>query len=522
MNIPGIHSIPANRFLLYLLLFTVILRFPALFVPVIDTDEAGHGVCARELLRGGTLYIDYADNKPPLLYWMYTGILWLGNQSTLAVHWFTILWILLGACGLWNMVSTVSGVPDHGRWAAVAYIVGSSVYLPNDMLASNGEQLMNPFLIIAVWALWIRGPSFTRGLVSGIAACAGGLCYQKGWIVIPLIVIWVLYDQVIRTKSYRSGCAFISGHILGVLSLILVVSAILISTGSLSEGIRWNFISNSRYIRTGVGLLSFSLEDSQPHGTVRIIFYTLANVLPFWIIWSGLRTTDSVDLKRRSFQQFLLVWGGLSFLALSLGGRYYGHYFLQIVPSWSALFGLHMPAALHRFSGRNRRKLVYAGIPLMGLLLFSYVWLSIGGLESQKPILKNVADHARNNTDPHERIFVWGYASPVYYYSQRQPASRFVYPQSLAGYVPGNPYSMNQETDFRPFIAWENWPLLIEDLSRKKPAYIYDFAPTGFHYWGKFVMSAYPLKDFVSRYYEPADTIQGVVAYRRKDYSGCE
>ena len=519
MTLRTFRDMATFRYVFFLFVLTVILRFPALLVPVIDTDEAGHGVCARELLRGGTLYVDYADNKPPLLYWLYTGIHWLGNKSNLAVHWFTVIWILIGACGLWNMVFAVTGGSDNGRWAAAAYVVGSSVYLPNDMLASNGEQLMNPFLIIAVWALWLRGPTFIRGLVSGIAACAGGLCYQKGWIVIPLIVIWVIYDQMIRKRKFTPGFSFVSGHILGVLSLAMVVSAILLSTGSLAEGVRWNFISNSRYIQTGVGLLSFSLEDSQPHGTIRIVFYALANFLPFWVIWSGLRKKEFHNADIRHFQHFLIAWFAVSFMALSLGGRYYGHYFLQIVPSWCALFGLYMPSALRRFSGKNQRKLVYAGIPLMALLLFSYIWLAIGGLESQKPILKDVAHHARINTDPGDRIFVWGYASPVYYYSDRQPASRFVYPQSLAGYVPGNPYSMNQTTDFHPFIAWENWPLLIEDLSRNKPSCIYDFAPTGFHYWGKFVMSAYPIGSFVSRFYEPCDTIRGVVAYKPKDGS---
>jgi hypothetical protein len=332
------------------------------------------------------------------------------------------------------------------------------------------------------------------------------------------MAVWSVYVAVSEPENRRNALVFLLGAFGGAAGLALVTVAALLRTDSLAPAIAWNFTSNAAYIKGGLGLFSFSLEDRQPHGTVRVLFYLLANLLPVRVIWAGLRTREKQGLGPQGLAliRFTLIWLGASFLALSLGGRYFGHYFLQIVPAWSCLFGLFMPQAFTRARKHGTKPLIFSGLPLVGLALFAYVWVGIGGLESQKPILHEVAEHARENCPSESRIFAWGYASPVYYYSHRQPASRFVYPQSLAGYVPGQPHSMNPETDHRPFIVWKNWPLAMDDLAEKQPALIYDFAPSGFHYWGKFRLHDYPLGPFVDSLYAPVDTIQNVVAYKRK------
>ncbi len=330
-----------------------------------------------------------------------------------------------------------------------------------------------------------------------------------------MLLVWAIFTFLRDRSVARHVFSFLVGLFFGAAATAMVVAALLFRTGSLAPAIDWNFFSNASYIKAGLGIVSFSLEDHQPHGIVRVLFYLLMILLPVRVICSGLRSRHSMASRQAPLVSFLLLWLSASFLALSLGGRYFGHYFLQIVPAWSGLFGLFLPGVWQREDRRGRRGLIYSGIPLAGLTLFAYIWPAIGGLESQKPILHAVADHARRNSSENARIFVWGYASPVYYYSGRQPAARFVYPQTLAGYVPGNPHSMNPDTDHWPDVVWKNWPILMADLRQKKPALIYDFSPSGFHYWGKYRMKDYPLSAFVDSFYAPADTIMNVVAYKR-------
>ncbi|MCU0610265.1 MAG: hypothetical protein MUE60_00565 [Candidatus Eisenbacteria bacterium] len=510
-----LHSLSRPRFLVFVVTCAVLLRLPALILPIIDTDEAGHGVCARELLEGGRLYVDYADNKPPLLYWIYTAVMAIGGRSVLAVHWVGLAWILVGAWATGLLVLRTGFGNDARRWAVLAYIVGSSVYLPNDMLATNGEQLMNPFLVLAVLAWWDGRRPLLSGILAGLLGFAGGLCYQKGWIVLPVLGAWGLW-RMARTPERRDWLTRLAGLAGGGVLGTGAVGAILAGQGVLDEALYWNFGSNLRYIGAGSGIASFSLEDAQPHGTIRVAFYVLANLLPLRAIWMGFRHGwGSFTARQRDLLAFLLIWLGASFAALSLGGRYFGHYFLQTVPAWSALFGVTFPLVAQRVDPKRFRRLLRSGFPLAGLAVFSLAWVAIGGLESQHPLLRDLAMHASSHTHPGDRIFVWGYASPVYYYADRQPGARFVYPQSLAGYVPGVPSSLRQDTDPLPFVVWKNWPIALEDLRAKRPAIIYDTAPARFHYWGKFPVSLYPLGAMLDSLYAPVDAIGGVVAYQR-------
>ncbi|MBN1426191.1 hypothetical protein JXA88_16695 [Candidatus Fermentibacteria bacterium] len=509
-----IRQLSQLRFAVFILLLAALLRLPALILPIIDTDEAGHGVCARELLDGGRLYVDYGDNKPPLLYWIYAAVMAIGGRSVLAVHWFGLAWILVGAYAGGSLLRRAGFGREEARWAALAYIVGSSVYLPNDMLATNGEQLMNPFLMLAALLWWAPRRPFLAGCLAGVSTFAGGLCYQKGWVMLPVLGAWGGWS-LIRKGQRCDVLVRLTGLFGGVGLGTAAVAAILARQGVLDEAIYWNFTSNARYIGAGGGLMSFSLEDAQPHGTVRVIFYLLANLLPLSVIWRGLRGhRGSFAPSQRPLTSFLLLWLAASFAALSLGGRYFGHYFLQTVPAWSILFGAIFPMVARSLDPRAFRRLLWAGFPLAGLAVFSQVWVAAGGLESQHPLLRDLARHAAANTMPDERVFVWGYASPAYYFADRQPGARFVYPQSLAGYVPGLPYSLDQRTDPMPFVVWENWNLALGDLREKRPVMIYDTAPAGFHYWGKFPVHRYPLGALLDASYAPVDTVRGVVAYR--------
>lgn len=513
----AIRELSPLRFAIVALVLTALLRLPALVRPIIDTDEAGHGVCARELLDGGRLYVDYGDNKPPLLYWIYAAVMAIGGRSVLAVHWFGLAWILVGAYAGGSLLRRAGFGREEARWAALAYIVGSSVYLPNDMLATNGEQLMNPFLMLGAFFWWKQGRPLMAGCLAGVSAFAGGLCYQKGWVMLPVLGAWGVWS-LIRKDQRRDARVRLIGLFGGAALGTAAVAAILARQGILDQALYWNFTSNARYIGAGGALMSFSLEDAQPHGTVRIVFYLLANLLPLRVIWRGMRQgRESMEAPRRRLMSFLLLWLAASFAALSLGGRYFGHYFLQTVPAWSALFGATFPTVVKALDPRAFRRLLWAGFPLAGLAVFSQVWVAAGGLESQHPLLRDLARHAAANTTPDERVFVWGYASPAYYFADRQPGARFVYPQSLAGYVPGLPYSLDQRTDPMPFVVWENWNLAMDDLREKRPVMIYDTAPAGFHYWGKFPVRRYPLGALLDASYTPVDTIRGVVAYRVVD-----
>src|SRR5215813_8882336 len=83
-----------------LIVLTVFLRLPAVMHPKYIDDEGGYAVVAHELLQGGTLYISALDRKPPLLFWIYTAVLFVvGHYNWVALHLMAVCWILLSMWG---------------------------------------------------------------------------------------------------------------------------------------------------------------------------------------------------------------------------------------------------------------------------------------------------------------------------------------------------------------------------------------------------------------------------------------
>ena len=69
-------------------------RVPFLTVPFLDLDEAAALVGSWTLLDGGTLYVDFVDNRPPLLYHLYALGQILFGRGMLAVRLLTVVVVL--------------------------------------------------------------------------------------------------------------------------------------------------------------------------------------------------------------------------------------------------------------------------------------------------------------------------------------------------------------------------------------------------------------------------------------------
>jgi hypothetical protein len=117
---------------------------------------------------------------------------------------------------------------------------------------------------------------------------------------------------------------------------------------------------------------------------------------------------------------------------------------------------------------------------------------------------------------------VWGYWPQLYFYAERPPATRFVYAQTLAGYVPGHPDSLDPAADTRHYVVQDHWRLWAEDMRRHPAELIVDTAPGAIHFWEKYPLADYPfLQEIVARRYRLEADVGGVLIYRlRRDAAG--
>jgi len=122
-------------------------RAPLLTVPFLDLDEAAALLGSWTLLEGGTLYVDFVDNRPPLLYGLYAvGQLLLG-RGMLAVRLLTAVVVLpLTAFA----ASAFFRHDRRGLVAGLLYLVCGAAFLAHDMHAVSAEVLM---LLPLGWAV---------------------------------------------------------------------------------------------------------------------------------------------------------------------------------------------------------------------------------------------------------------------------------------------------------------------------------------------------------------------------------
>jgi hypothetical protein len=153
---------------------------------------------------------------------------------------------------------------------------------------------------------------------------------------------------------------------------------------------------------------------------------------------------------------------------------------------------------------------------------FGWIRIAAGDLDGLRPEVAAVAREVQARTGPGDRIFVWGYWPQLYYYAQRPPATRFVYAQTLSGYVPGHPDSLDPFTDTRHYRVDDHWRLWAQDLERHPAELIIDTAPGAIHFWEKYPIADYPpLQELVSRHYRHETSVGGVAIYRlRRDTAG--
>ena len=489
---------------------SLLTRGPFLGVEILDLDEAAHAVGSWELLRGRLLYVDFADNKPPLLYAYYALAQWLFGRGMLAVRLVTLLvCVPLTAFGL----SAFFGHDRRGRVAGFTFLVASAAFLAHDMHAVHAELLM---LLPGVWALVLLRDAEGAARPAR-TACAGALIgvatllkYQAAFWLPPWRLA-VLLSTPRRLRSLGAAAALAFGYAVPLAATLLYFHA----QGAAEAFWYWNITHNLGYASNPI-----PARDA----LLRAVRYLLPFVLvtaPLWWGWSRARALRLDPHANRLVSLTLLF----SIPPVFLGLRFYPHYFIQLYAPLSLAAAPWLARCFEPPLGRAGRRLrAWAALMLAGFTSANAVLYfgRTGVYEETDPAFARVAARLRQDACfEGASLFVWGFAPLLYYYADLPVASRFVMPQaSLTGYVPGNPASRTDALATDSLIRPEHWEWLRADLEANRPAYILDTAPAGIHGWERYPLARYPqLLRLVRRDYEPLDSVDDVHIYRRR---GCD
>lgn len=486
-------------------------------------DDGLWFITAEEVLRGKVLYREIFFDKPPGLPFVYAALFKVFGAHILTVRLFMILYSVLVSAVLYRFGSRLYD-KRTGLIAAAMFSVFSTTYISGDMQSLNTDFLMAPFYSSGAYLLIRSCSEFFRGVESQdrsarlalAGGCMTGLAFQinpKGafdLIFFALLLIVALRWHVKDLKSRRDptqGSAarpYTAGYIVGVSKLfaLSVTGFILASlpfvlyvagTHSLSYYKLYVWDLSARY--ASYYPLSRSVEMFWRYGTD---YFLINNTLSIaLVVVAGVtiraalrsrrarRLSDANNVRHNQQSKFnadadytrytyrsdamLLIWFAVSFLGVAGGGRFFAHYYFQVLPSLCLIgarglvvINLSLKARDARLRGLAFALLIAGFLYTLGrshsdTVRLAADWVSgrnsdinreariIAATVREIPDPADTVDRVgpesireggprtRAANGPSDYLFVWGNWPEIYYWSGLLPASRYVGVQPLTG-----------------------------------------------------------------------------------------
>src|SRR5262249_32761837 len=156
----------------------------------------------------------------------------------------------------------------------------------------------------------------------------------------------------------------------------------------------------------------------------------------------------------------LLMLFGCACVGVAASGRFYVHYFLQLLPalvllSAPVLTAIWTHTHMYRFCLLQPRtlKVLLASTAAVCLIVNTVVlWL-------QRPET-DLRTYVRHHSPPADKVFFWGQADDLYLEARRRPASRYINVAPLTGYIWGSPTHLDPDYDTTYRILPGAWDIL--------------------------------------------------------------
>jgi hypothetical protein len=443
----------------------MLVHFPIFFSSPTNQDEATVGSLAQGLLRGGHLYTNLVDRKPPLLFYAYALTFWSTHSNslipmrviTIALEAATGVVIGVAMCKAWRHRMAVAGI----------FVLATATFPYSDAHAAGFEPVMLLPITLAWW--WSRkGMAIPAALALAVAIL---IKQPAAFTFVP-----VAYNLWRRPDGLRAVATMTATAALTCLGVGWLFG--------LHQFLFWNISGNTSYL--GV----YSVIPTLGIAALATSVYAASHVVMVWLAakaWPEWRT--QVDLW---------LWLASALLGVAVAGHFFGHYFFQVLPPLAAIGATQIAKV------NLQRTLAVAGAT-------TAVWL-VGITILPKPDLPAygaVVQTVDRLSKPNQPVFVWGSYSEITWASQRPMATRFPHTNFVTGIDQGQPTGGALHA-------------MCSDLDRTKPTLVVDTSPADLRDANKVpLLSVQPLAEMMSSY-EPVADVGGVMIYRLdKDWVGC-
>jgi hypothetical protein len=214
-----------------------------------------------------------------------------------------------------------------------------------------------------------------------------------------------------------------------------------------------------------------------------------------------------VSIRRRNLPADidLWLWVGSGLAAWAAGLRFFGHYWLQVVPP---LVLLAVPVVV-RWTGRIRTAaLIGVAVPAAA----AWVLLFVPGSFHHRPDPTDLADYVRSHSTTADRVFVWGSYPEVLLAAERLPAGALVHTDFVVGRSGGRDDPAETLPSAIPGAA----TIMLDSLAKTPPLLILDTSTSPDLGYRNYPTSLVPaLDEFIHDGYRQVAVVNGVTVYQR-------
>jgi hypothetical protein len=487
----------------FIVLTAALVRLPALRERFYSNDEATYSALAAKLLSGGRMYVDAIDHKPPGIATLYAAIFRLaGVYHMIPVRLVLIAVVAATGIALAELAVVLTG-DRRARIAGLLYVLASATGLPDNVQAANAELFLNlPSSLAALAAA--RLPAARGALRAGLlgitagALTGGAALFKYQAALAGLAWLWPLVRMRGRPATSVSAAA-------GMAAGFCLVAAGLLGhyarSGELGAFVFWGWRYNLDYI------------VAVPLG--RQAYRAVAQTAVIAVFWLPL---VAFALRAGRRPQLAWAWAATMAVAVSIGGRFFGNYYLLLLPPLAILAASGAVTLLDRGARIRCRAIGVAAASLSVLsAVATLLWYDLRpSVREDDARYRAVGEWIRAEARPGDRLLVWGDSAQIYVYSGCVMGTRFAFCNYHTGKIWGTGADLpNAKVDLSRIVP-RAWQELFGDLQNAPPAFIADAAAGGLHGFDGCSLDRYPeLWRLVQAKYRIKAVVAGVPLYER-------
>ncbi len=470
-----------------------------------EMDEGEYGYMGWGMLNGLVPYKDMYDQKPPGIFVLNSLVFLLFEPTALNVKIFASIYSLGSVLAVFLVTQKLAG-REEGCLAALLYAIFSCGPHIEGGGVNSEVFMVLPYTLAAYFLLKLLETGSRKnylyfGFWTGLACTIKQVALVNFlWLATYLVIrIWQRRQWGTVSRVLADGFLVVVGAVIPWVPFLLYFYG----KDALGYFYFWQVSFNFQYMAQGPqGLPHLSLFVARMISVLSENgFLWLAALAGIGCGWPIIRrkaesSEQETELRQQTAWILMALWPIFSFIGVTLGKRFFPHYFIQLIPSLAVLGGVGLMDLIRKVRSRGMdflgRPAGLGIVVIFALAFLSFVMadaryylkynsMQISLRQYNTPLFsvtRYIGKYLKARTEPSDFVYVWRVNPEINFYALRKS--------------PG-PYLMHGIMTYN--LPWDPHKEVLESLHRSPPKYIVLMEPIeGFPALEDFIKENYRLE----------------------------